>query len=440
MQILEFEVQKKRNCKKGYPCGRSCINRARNCRNTLEGQAKTFTGWLKLQGNKTVKGSSSSLSAQKKVSKTPKNFDKLREESLKSNNRPSFKAQKFNPYAIENLSFDEFQSKYLRYKEAVFKRERKLATAQTQLDDDLKKSYVGAKLAVTRAIEQGLYVPDTVIGKTKLKKSLREKNQANKQPDPEIERLRKQAEPIIKAVEYPLVSEAEGKGHKPTLSREEADAYTQGSYAAGLSFYHGNPTPVVRSIANDGADPSLNEDGYYGKGTYFATSRAVAEGYMSRGIVANSDGSYTFNKESSGKSGNTQKQSDPEMGLIEVKTKIKNPFVATAADLDNNVPGGGRYLHDFTRAKGYDSIYVKDFGYFIAFDTKQVTVVDKQEYKVGDPETDRIARQRIDSLRKGRKLETKQGKKIRGSQAFADRVTRFSATHKYMNNASSSKF
>lgn len=49
MQILEFKV-KKRNCKKGYPCGRSCINRARNCRNTLEGQAKNFADWLKLQG------------------------------------------------------------------------------------------------------------------------------------------------------------------------------------------------------------------------------------------------------------------------------------------------------------------------------------------------------------------------------------------------------
>lgn len=58
MQILKFQVQttrrvvssgKKRNCKKGYPCGRSCINRTRNCRNPLEGQAKNFADWLKRQ-------------------------------------------------------------------------------------------------------------------------------------------------------------------------------------------------------------------------------------------------------------------------------------------------------------------------------------------------------------------------------------------------------
>ncbi len=35
-----------KNCKKGYPCGRSCINKNRNCSNPLKGQAKSFAAYL----------------------------------------------------------------------------------------------------------------------------------------------------------------------------------------------------------------------------------------------------------------------------------------------------------------------------------------------------------------------------------------------------------
>jgi len=36
----------KRNCKKGYNCGGSCITRRKNCRKALEGEAKNFSEWL----------------------------------------------------------------------------------------------------------------------------------------------------------------------------------------------------------------------------------------------------------------------------------------------------------------------------------------------------------------------------------------------------------
>lgn len=47
---------KQRNCKKGFPCGKSCINKQRKCRNVLEGQAASFADWLKGQSDKATAG------------------------------------------------------------------------------------------------------------------------------------------------------------------------------------------------------------------------------------------------------------------------------------------------------------------------------------------------------------------------------------------------
>lgn len=47
LHTLNFaKSTKAKNCKKGYPCGRSCINKNRNCSNPLKGQAKTFADYL----------------------------------------------------------------------------------------------------------------------------------------------------------------------------------------------------------------------------------------------------------------------------------------------------------------------------------------------------------------------------------------------------------
>jgi hypothetical protein len=56
--ILEFATATKKKgssstkgkeCQKGYPCGKACIARSRNCRNPLVGQAKTYQDWVKLK-------------------------------------------------------------------------------------------------------------------------------------------------------------------------------------------------------------------------------------------------------------------------------------------------------------------------------------------------------------------------------------------------------
>ena len=54
---------KARTCKKGYPCGASCIATTKNCNKTIDGQAKTYTNWLDLQSKK---------KAQTPKAKTPK--------------------------------------------------------------------------------------------------------------------------------------------------------------------------------------------------------------------------------------------------------------------------------------------------------------------------------------------------------------------------------
>lgn len=40
---------KSRKCKKGYPCGSTCISKNRNCKTALPGQAGTYAAWLKTQ-------------------------------------------------------------------------------------------------------------------------------------------------------------------------------------------------------------------------------------------------------------------------------------------------------------------------------------------------------------------------------------------------------
>ncbi|MEC4806217.1 MAG: hypothetical protein SAJ72_18335, partial [Jaaginema sp. PMC 1080.18] len=44
---------KSRKCKKGYPCGSTCISKKRNCKKALPGQAGTYAAWLQSQQGKT---------------------------------------------------------------------------------------------------------------------------------------------------------------------------------------------------------------------------------------------------------------------------------------------------------------------------------------------------------------------------------------------------
>jgi hypothetical protein len=60
-ELLTFDdtvwsfADKKDKCTKGYPCGRSCINAGKNCRNPVEGQAANYAGFLELQAKQSGK-------------------------------------------------------------------------------------------------------------------------------------------------------------------------------------------------------------------------------------------------------------------------------------------------------------------------------------------------------------------------------------------------
>lgn len=50
-----WHTQVKDSCKKGYPCGKACISTTKNCRNTLNGQSKTYASWLEQRTKKESK-------------------------------------------------------------------------------------------------------------------------------------------------------------------------------------------------------------------------------------------------------------------------------------------------------------------------------------------------------------------------------------------------
>ena len=105
MQILEFKVKtpgkKKDSCQKGYPCKSACINRNWKCRNPLEGQAKDFASWLKLQGGKIKTPTESKL-----VPKQHIQTDKQKVKKLSQKKSPSVKTSK----SIDNMSMKELKA------------------------------------------------------------------------------------------------------------------------------------------------------------------------------------------------------------------------------------------------------------------------------------------------------------------------------------------
>lgn len=176
---------------------------------------------------------------------------------------------------------------------------------------------------------------------------------------------------IESAINRPLVDPQKASDHKPTMSREEADKYVEGSAYGKESMWHGNSEKVANSIADDGADPSKNARGVYGQGVYFAADKTVAESYAKTAFDDN----------------------DGKARLIEAKFAVEKPFEATSTEMaklslaisENN---GGRpdskALSDYVKAKGYDSIRVTDYNYLVALDKAQVVSVANTKQEEGE--------------------------------------------------------
>lgn len=313
------------------------------------------------------------------------------------------KAQQFNPHAKPDMSPQEFVEiwgarerierqdtpKEIESSEGDLLAEQFFGSASKREDPNVwRKSFTESGLkkaayrrAVSSAIESGLVPPDEKWIKANLKKnriSNYEKNKAQLKKDRAI------VAEADKAIKYPLMTDSEAKGYKPTLSKKEAQKYAQNSFLGDLTMYHGNSSEVVDSIRNEGSRPELNTAGIYGQGTYFAAFKHTAESYA-----------------------NALADSNQSQGLVGVKTKVKNPYVATRDELDKVSQwfSGGSFgaeqsnginsqaLTEYIRAKGHDSIYLKDHGYLVSFDGRQTVAFEYTDMTQSTPEG-KNARQR----------------------------------------------
>ena len=176
--------------------------------------------------------------------------------------------------------------------------------------------------------------------------------------------LSKEQTQLIKdAINRPLVDPEKAANHKPNMTREDAEKYVEGSAYGKESMWHGNSDKVANSIFEDGADPSKNERGLYGRGVYFATTKEAAEEYAESAFSNNA-----------------------KANLIEAKFAIKNPFVTDGAGMiklasdisklhDEGFLADSKFISDYVKAKGHDSIHITSRGYLVALDKAQVVSV-----------------------------------------------------------------
>ena len=276
--------------------------------------------------------------------------------------KPSLQPKSFNPDAIPDLSVEDFVG---------YRRDKKFLDSagdpnepHNQTLDQFGGSKANYKLAVLNSLTTGFAPSDEVLSSAAIKLN-KKQQQLRAQNQQEIADKEKSIARIEKAFSHPLVEPEVAAKHKANMSQSEADAYTAGSVLGGLNFYHGNRMDVTDSIANDGAKPELNYRGIYGQGTYFAASKKVAEDYAAMAGDGKGD-----------------------VGLLTSQVRSRNPYVATSEQLfsiaqnfsgDQSNGTDSVALTQFLRARGHDSIYLKDFGYAVAFDGKQVVTTGNEK-------------------------------------------------------------
>lgn len=208
------------------------------------------------------------------------------------------------------------------------------------------------KKDIQNAIRSGLVPHDSLLGDIKLTKADQKLLAENKI---KLADAKKQIEEAEKILDKKSVSDP--SKWKPTMTREEADAYFgDNNYFGTQSFWHGNSKSVTESIRTEGAQPERNKRGAYGKGVYAGSSKAIG---------------LTYGNPHTG---------DTE--LLEMRIFSKNPYIVDSAKMKEltedalEVNGYSNDLRVLMKANGYDSIYVKDIGYIVALDKEQVVVVD----------------------------------------------------------------
>ena len=138
------------------------------------------------------------------------------------------------------------------------------------------------------------------------------------------------------------------------MTEAEATDYVRNSMFKDITFYHGTSGAGASSITTSGIDIQQNRVAVYGQGFYLADDRISAKGYA-----------ITKTKPT----------------LLTAKLDMRNPLVVdnykeVAAAAGTNFSEDQRIN---LKAKGYDGVYVKKIGYYVAFDPEQVAVYKKEK-------------------------------------------------------------
>jgi len=291
----------------------------------------------------------------------PKRERKLKQKEATTSSAGYLQATNWNPHAIPDLTPIAF-GQYLTIKANIVAQENPESQHnQTKEQTGLNTSQY--RSAIDDAIRNGFIPSDAAIAEAKLNKTQLKKIELNRKLQ---EQWRQQTEQIEKALNHTMSDEKADRDWSPQMTEEEAKAYTSDSFFGATSWYHGNSQEVTNSIATEGAQPERNRRGMYGQGVYFGVDRSIGESYAAAsGLLVDAE-------------------------LITAQIRTKNPCITTREEINkireylaefsytDEREQGAVALNQYLRVKGYDSIYLQDVGYGIAFDTKQVITTARQ--------------------------------------------------------------
>lgn len=172
--------------------------------------------------------------------------------------------------------------------------------------------------------------------------------------------------------EFEKLGESSGQGYEigieKSLDSAKSAINKKIQEILNMDFYHGTSKAAAKSIRQQGIDVDRVQDAVYGKGFYLTDKLGEAESYASE---------HRY----------------PE--VLKARLNVKNPFIVTEKGYQNFIkhaqkrgelidpfsqedPTGEKYQQyhrDKTKLlqkKGYDSIFVRDKGFAVAFEAEQV--------------------------------------------------------------------
>ena len=339
---LEFAAKKgQKTCNKGKPCGGSCIAKGRNCLKDKKDLTKN-----QQQATDAI-AKSESEKPKKNIEKRPK---------TKGDASASLKASDWNPDAIPDLTVRDFRD-YLDKKRlttepptGTFAETKKLWEEFPALGRGQALTREKYDILIANDIAAGYVPSDAALTDAKLTKAQLKQVEANRK---QHEQWKKELEPIDRALNYSMADEKADRDWKPQMTEKEAEAYISDSFFGSMNWYHGNRQEITQSIATEGAQPELNRRGLYGQGVYFGIDKSIGEEYAAAGVG--------------------------EVEVITARIRAKKPYITTSEEFDR-IPDmlNESEMSMYLRARGYDSVYLQDLGYGIAYDTKQVVTTTRE--------------------------------------------------------------